>query len=144
MTSRQNICTAVQYHIYGVEKSAQVCDKYVLLVSKMQMYKVYQMIQSIFLTNKVLQSITLIWLSIEKYQFVLQLPKYKSILNRKFNWRMNYWKVSYIDNTLRKKHIATLKRVNVILRLFCRIQQTTQATTKVKQMVTPWQMIIYR
>jgi hypothetical protein len=27
MTSRQNICTAVQYHIYGVAKSARVCDK---------------------------------------------------------------------------------------------------------------------
>jgi hypothetical protein len=27
MTSRQNICAAVQFHIYGVEKSARVCDK---------------------------------------------------------------------------------------------------------------------
>jgi hypothetical protein len=28
MTSRQNICTAVQYHIYGVAKLARVCDKH--------------------------------------------------------------------------------------------------------------------
>jgi hypothetical protein len=27
MTSRQNICTVVQYHINGVAKSARVCDK---------------------------------------------------------------------------------------------------------------------
>jgi hypothetical protein len=34
MTSRQNICTAMQYHIYGVAKSAWVCDKQVSPLSK--------------------------------------------------------------------------------------------------------------
>jgi hypothetical protein len=43
------------------------------------------------------------------------------------------------------KRIATWKnKVSEILRLIGRVQQTTPAKTKVKQMVTPLKMIIYR
>jgi hypothetical protein len=34
MTSRQNIYMAVQYHIYEVAKTAEVCDKYRLKLRK--------------------------------------------------------------------------------------------------------------